>query len=106
MKTLDLLTAEGKPLSKSFIKTLAKLIANGKLTSEYNRDDKATRTNPFSGVSVEIPLVAALLADWICSPNLVDATGKFHKPFTRSDWDNARYTFAVCWPEQYYDLID
>jgi hypothetical protein len=106
MKVTDLRDEHtNKPLPKSFQNTLVKLVANGKLKAEYPDDtllNKTTRVNPYSGVKVTLSLLAADLADWICSN---DPIGK-GKGFTRSDWDNARYTFNVCWSKAYYDLID
>lgn len=100
MKIDSILTAEGKPLPKSYAKTLAKLVTANKIGAEY-ADTKNTRTNPYSGATVEIPALAAALADWIVSVNPFDG-----KTLKRSDWDNARYTFMACWPKAYYDLID
>lgn len=103
MKTLELLNKDGKKLPKSYYNTLNKLVANHKLLEDYAKvGDKpiAIRTNPYSGAQVELSAIAADLADWIVSSNPIV------KPFTQSDWDNARYTFMVCWPDAYYALID
>ena len=105
MNTIDLKDEKGKSLPKSYVKTLAKLVEQKKIAPSYrDASDPEYRTcersNPFSGKSVIIPRLAGDLADWITSNNPIKA------PFNRSDWDNARYTFAVCWSKAYYDLID
>lgn len=95
----------GKKLPKAWQKTLLKLVDAGKLTAEMPEDNlvnKTTRVNPFTGVKVTLSQTAAQLADWIVSMNPIGNGTNL----TRSDWDNARYTFNVVWPDQYYDLID
>lgn len=64
----------------------------------------STRTNPYSGVTVELCPLAAALTDWIVSPQRGDeiAAGKL----ARNDWDRARYLFLALWPEPYYQLLD
>lgn len=101
MKTLELKDERGKSLPKSFTKTLGKLVDANKIRAEYEvTDPRNKRTNPFSGAPASLCDLAAELHDWIVSVNPIG--GKL----TRVDWDNARYTFHVCWPEAYYTLID
>ena len=101
MKTLELKDESGKSLPKSFYKSLGKLIDAGKIRTEYEvTDPRQKRWNPYSGAGASLTDLAADLADWIVGPNPIG--GKL----TRSDWDNARYTFNVCWSEAYYTLID
>jgi hypothetical protein len=103
MKPENLLDSDGKELPKSYYKTLNKLVLLGKLKHEYATNQPTeTRVNPYSGVTVLLTPLAASLADWIVSDNPIGEG----KGFTRSDWDNARYTFNVCWPDAYYKLID
>lgn len=101
MKIENLKQEDGKQLPAAWRKTLQKLILNGKLQAEY-LDTTVARRNPYSGVTREIPLEAAALLDWIVSINPIGNGTKF----TRADWDNARYTFNVVWPEAYYALVD
>jgi len=105
MNTIELVDEKGKKLPKSYVKTLAKLVENKRIAPTYrDKNDSeyrtCTRSNPFSGKTVEVPRLAGDLADWITSYNPVKP------PFNRSDWDNARYIFLTCWPDAYYNLID
>lgn len=84
MKPTDLRDERGKPLPLKWQKTLFKLVAAGIIHSEYA--DQGSLPGP---QMVERPLGFEM-----------------EKPFTRSDWDNARYTCCVCWSEACYDLID
>lgn len=104
MKTIELKDAKGKSLPKSYANTLAKLVAFRKILPDYP-DLTTTRTNPYSGVTVTLPYVAAGIADWIVSSNPYPSSPT-KGGLKRSDWDNARYLFCLTWPEQYYDLID
>lgn len=105
MKALDLKQDNGKPLPKSWRNTLTKLIAAGILREDYRDVSESEyklweRRNPFTGVTVQLPRIAADLYDWIVSVNPIKGT------LTRADWDNARYIFNSCWSKEYYDLID
>lgn len=99
MKVTDIKPEDGKKLPVAWTKTLQKLIAAGYLKDEYP-DTKTIRQNPFSGAKAEVSALTAALGDWITMPNPIN--GKL----TRSDWDNARYTYNVCWSNAYYILID
>ena len=86
-------------------KTLAKLALNGKIPEDDCAIEAKSFTNPFSGRSVKLVGFAVPLAEWILSPNPYGQISN-SKLLGRRDWDDARYTFCVCWPGEYYDLID
>lgn len=98
---IDQLDSRGKPLMKSWKNTIIKLTTAGHLLAAYGSAEALVpRTNPYSACTRQLSPFAAGLYDWITSHDPV------RKPFTRSDWDNARYMFNACWPDEYYDLID
>tara|TARA_R110000868_G_scaffold160977_6_gene390832 strand:- start:2 stop:385 length:384 start_codon:yes stop_codon:yes gene_type:complete len=113
MRPQELRDSEGKPLCKSFQNTITKLVQAGKLSAEV--DNKTTAyddyqeivddphyvlVNPFSGKQRQVYAMCYDICKWITSSNPVV------KPFTQSDWDNARYIVNVCWPEVYYAIVD
>lgn len=103
MHYTELKDAKGKSLLKSWQKTLTKLVRLGLLNEEQDGGGKCfERVNPYSGTTVSLCLFAADLADWIRSVNPYNS----RNGLTRQDWDNARYVFNVCWPKEYYILID
>lgn len=101
MKTIEIRSADGQPIPKSWVTSLQKLIDASFVQAEYG-EDKTERANPFSGVKVTVPLLFADLLDWIVSN---DPYGE-GKGFTRKDWDNIRYLCNVCWPDEYFKLMD
>jgi len=103
MKYTELLDNEGKKLPKAWVKTMDKLVKARLLNKEQaDGNGKAfEHRNPFTGRPVSLGLLASDLASWILSPSPYDLDG-----LTRQDWDNARYIFNVCWPKEYYELID
>lgn len=101
MLFIDLKDTNGKSLPKSYYKILNKLYSQGLITLGDEDIEPSFMTNPFSGKQVKLVGYAVQLATWILSTNPYPQ-GKL----TRQDWNNARYIFNVCWPEEYYDLID
>lgn len=89
----------GKNLSKSQINLFKKMAALG--VKPVNTP--ATRSNPYSGVSVTLEPLAATLHDFVIDMYRAGMVGKL---FPVSVWDKARYTFLEFWPESYYSLID
>ena len=101
MKTLELKQANGKPLLKSWTRTLTKLIEVGVLMDNYEVDVPIWLVeNPLSTRQCFLTPLAHDLYEWIVSNDPI--RGKL----TRADWDNARYVFNVCWTEEYYALVD
>jgi hypothetical protein len=97
MKLTAVTEIDGKKLSKSELKLLAKLDSLGVMPA-YHED---TRQNPFSGAVRTLCPLAVTLYDFI-----VDQQMNVGKLFTVSVWDNCRYMFLKYWPDAYYDLID
>lgn len=101
MKPQNIADQQGKPLPKSFQTTLRKLVRVGILKEEYDSAQKTeTLYNMCSGAQTICSPLCGDLCAWITRENPIEY------PFTRSDWDNARYTVNVCWPEVYYAIID
>lgn len=100
MKPTEYTSPGGKALPKSFQKTLLKLVANNRLHEDYHGNEWTTRRNPYSGVECRLCDFAADLVDWITSFNPIQ------KPFTCTDWHNARHTVHLLWPKEYYAIVD
>lgn len=105
MNHQNLLDHEGKKLPKSYYKTLAKLALNGKIPADDCEIEATPFPNPYSGKIVKLVGFAVPLARWILSTNPYKHVSN-SQILGRHDWDNARYIFNVCWPDEYYDLID
>lgn len=78
------------------------------LMKKYNVVDAdaspcTSRTNPISGVSVQLNLAGASLHDTIISMYRNYERGM---KFNSSEWDRLRYLFLKLYPNAYYDLID
>lgn len=101
MKPYQLLDEAGKPLSKSFQKTLIKMSEKQILLDDYSDSPEKTSKlrNPFSGAEVSCTSLCHDICEWICSSRPIAG-------MTRQDWDNARYTVLACWPDVYYAIID
>lgn len=110
MKTLELKDENGKPLPKSWTKSLEKLIASNHLRAEYPDDAPLTTLrNPFTGVTANVTPLAKDLYAWIIIAQrlLPYRDAKDAKDgLIMADWNNARYVFNVTWPEAYYALVD
>jgi hypothetical protein len=97
MKLTEVTEIDGKRLSKSEVKLLAKLDSLGVMPSTISD----TRRNPFSGMVRPLCPLAVTLYDFI-----IDQQMNVGKLFTITVWDNCRYLFLKYWPDEYYDLID
>jgi hypothetical protein len=97
----------GKKLAKSQLNAIAKMEQFG-VTLPAQAE---IRSNPFTGVQVELCPLAVAMFDFITLSykNYLATRGVFsfngHK-FTVSTWDNSRYAFLALWPDAYYNLID
>lgn len=103
VKTTDLRQADGNPIPLKWQATLSRLITAGILRAEYHETRfRHVDTNHLSGVMCRTTPLFHDLYVWICRPR-ADA---MEAPFTIADWNNARYIACVCWPDEYYCLID
>jgi hypothetical protein len=99
MNTVEFTTnpRTGKLLRKSYLNA----IAAATLLGFTFPAEPARRVNPFSGVACTLTPPAVFLYDFITTHSFTCGID-----YTRQAWDNARYCFLECWPDEYYKLID
>lgn len=105
MKLNQIVSIEGKKLTKPQMNLLAKLAEKfGVHTDKAEQEEKTEiRVNPFSGASLAVSPLCAVLHDFVLSSY---NTGKVGSVVTVNDWDRVRYFILAFWPKVYNELID
>jgi hypothetical protein len=88
----------GKPLSKTQVKTLAKIAKMGMMPAQAG-----IRANPYTGVTRDLDPLAATLHDFIINGYHAGMVGNV---IPMPLWNEARYFFMAIGPDEYYALID
>lgn len=99
----EITEVEGKKLSKSHLKLLARIQSAYVGTCFYLNKTAWKRDNPYSGARVALSPLAVSFYDFIIDGYNAGFVGR---TIRQTDWNNARYFFLAYWPDEYYKLID